>query len=160
MLCSYLAVLFGVPGENNYKEIYSQAIVQGNTVTCLCTACTYKFSWLLTHEQCFWSCCVYLQKSSYFTAKQYPPPGDATYLIFQKGSSLAFRYVNKVVKLENYDQRGPHTTASFLFKFVPVHNGKFSDDCVCTKHNKGHLLVTVLVLTMALVIVHTYATAI
>ena len=141
MWCSYLAVLFGVPGENNYKEIYSQAIVQGNTVTCLCTTCTYKFSWLLTHDNSSWSCCVYLQNNSYFTASF---QGDfttrgAVYLIFHKASSLALRYVNGVVILDNYDDRPRHTTTSFLFEIATIDNVKFSDDCVCIKCNKDHL---------------------
>ena len=101
---------------------------------------------------------------------QHSTPHSKVYLIFHKASSLAFRYINKneneneneneVVRLENYYERPRHTTTSFLFEIATVDNVKFSDDCVCTKHNKGHLLVTVLVLTMALVIVHAYATAI
>ena len=57
----------------------------------------------------------------------------------QKDPSLAFRYVNGVVKLENYDKRKPHTKASFMFELAPVNSVKFNDDCVCTEDNEGHL---------------------
>ena len=59
----------------------------------------------------------------------------------QKDPSLAFRYVNKdkVVKLENYEKRKPHTKPSFMFELVPVNNVRFKDDNVCTEDNEGHL---------------------
>ena len=96
---------------------------------------------------------------------QHSTPHSEVYLIFHKASSLAFRYINKnenevVIILDNYNDRPHHTTVSFQFEIATIDNGKFSDDYVCTKHNKGHLLVTVLVLIMALVIVHEYAAAI
>ena len=109
-----------------------------------------------------WSCCVYLQDNSYFTAHSEGnnitnTPHATVYRFIHKSSSLTLRFVDGVVILDNYDDS---SKASFLFEIATIDNVKFSDDCVCTKHNKGHLLATVLVLTMALVIVHVYATAI
>ena len=82
----------------------------------------------------------YLQNNSYFTAsfQGYDTRG-AVFLFLHKGSSLAFRYVNGVVKLDNYDDRPSHTTTSFLFEIATIDNVKFSDDCVCIKCNKDHL---------------------
>ena len=109
-----------------------------------------------------WSYCVYLQSNSYFTAQSqgYSTLNGEAYHFIHKSSSLAWRFVDGVVILDNYDDSSSDTKASFLFEIATIDNVKFSDDSVCTKHNKGHLLATVLVLTMALVIVHEYATAI
>ena len=85
-----------------------------------------------------------LQNNSYFIA-QYQrcrtPRGLVFMFYLQKDPSLAFRYDNedKVVKLENYEKRKPHTKASFMFELVPVNNVRFKDDYVCIEDNEGHL---------------------
>ena len=83
-----------------------------------------------------------LQNNSYFIAslQEHSKERGAVYMFrLHKDRSLAFRYVNGFVKLENYDERKPHTKASFLFKLIPVNRVRFNDDCVCTEDNEGHL---------------------
>ena len=85
-----------------------------------------------------------LQNKSYFIAQsqgKHTPRGAVYMFYLQKDPSLAFRYVNKdkVVKLENYEKREPHTKPSFMFELVPANNVRFKDDNVCTEDNEGHL---------------------
>ena len=83
-----------------------------------------------------------LQNNSNFIAQfqgYYTPRGAVFMFYLQRDPSLAFRYVNGVVKLENYEKRKPHTKASFLFKLVPVNRVRFKDGYVCTEDNEGHL---------------------
>ena len=72
-----------------------------------------------------------LQKKSYFTSRRVGPSQYGPLYRFHlfEDESLAFRYVNGIVILENYANRPPHTKASFLFVLKSVRNVKFSDDC-------------------------------
>ena len=83
-----------------------------------------------------------LQNNSYFNAQfqgYYTPRGAAFIIYLQKDHSLAFRYVNEVVKLEKYEDDEVQTKASFVFELVSEHSVRFNDDCVCTEDNEGHL---------------------
>ena len=72
-----------------------------------------------------------LQKKSYFTSRRVGPSQYGPLYRFHlfEDESLAFRYVNGIVILENYANRPHHTATSFQFVMKPVPNVKFSDDC-------------------------------
>ena len=74
----------------------------------------------------------FLQNKSYFSAHfhGYSTHGAMYYLRVFKDSSLAFRYdsTSGKVMLDDYDNRLPHTTESFLFAIVPIQGVKFLDD--------------------------------
>ena len=91
-----------------------------------------------------------LQKKSYFSASYhgYTTRG-AQYLFFsKKNSSMAFRYdhISAKVILDDYDNRQPHTTTSFLFTLVSVPSVVFLKKA--KEQNNGCLWVTSTVLTI------------
>ena len=73
------------------------------------------------------------QNKSYFIAElqgtSTHPPGQKFLFFLEEDNSLAWRYVNGEVVLENYANRPPHTTASFHFVIETAPNVKFADDC-------------------------------
>ena len=72
-----------------------------------------------------------LQKKSYFIVRHIgrSPHGHLFRFYLYENKSLAFRYVNGKVILENFANRPRHTTTSFQFVMKPASNVKFSDDC-------------------------------
>ena len=72
-----------------------------------------------------------LQKRSYFIVRHAGRSEHGHLFRFHlyENESLAFRYVNGKVMLENYDNRQCYTKTSFEFVMKPTANVKFSDDC-------------------------------
>ena len=83
-----------------------------------------------------------LQNKSYFSAsfQGYSTLGAMYHFFLVEESSLAFRYdhISGKVILDDYDNRQPHTTTSFMFVITSVSNVMFLKDYETTQKN-GHL---------------------